>query len=192
MEAMFKTWKEPVPGSMEPTPVFQPEATKAIDAALLKFKAATAQPQRPPPGQPPRPMPLDYRNTPTPPQNFPRYGTPQQQPQQYQNGYPSHQVSMSPSNSYTSLTLKSLRLNHILKRRHQRTKTSRDRYLLRLVNPSNLRMTLASCKRTSATSSCILNPSSPRILSTKALNNVSKLCSTFKTLSRTSSSLQKL
>ena len=92
MEAMFKTWKEPVPGSMEPTPVFSTEATRSIDNALLKFKTATMQSQRPPQGQPARPMPVDYRNTPTPPQNFSRYATPQQQPQQYQNGYPSQQV----------------------------------------------------------------------------------------------------
>jgi len=92
MEAMLKTWKEPVPGSMEPTPVFPPDTTRVIENALIKAKTAALGTQRPPLA---RPVSAAIRNTPTPPQNYPRYGTPQYQGQSHQNGFTSHQVRSS-------------------------------------------------------------------------------------------------
>ena len=83
MDGMLKTWKEPVPGSMDPTPVFPLETTRVIENALIK--ARTAALQRQPPAMPPRPASAKYRNTPTPPQQYSRYGLPAQQ--YHQNGY---------------------------------------------------------------------------------------------------------
>lgn len=60
MEAMLKTWKEPVPGSMDPRPVFPPDTVRPIENALMKAKTAVLQNQR-------YAQPV-YRNTPTPPQ----------------------------------------------------------------------------------------------------------------------------
>ena len=72
---------------MDPTPVFPQEVTQKLDESLIKARAAT---QRYPP-------PLQaQRNTSTPPQNMPRYATPQQPPQQYQKGYSSHQPTPPP------------------------------------------------------------------------------------------------
>lgn len=74
MEEMLKTWKEPVPGSIESRPVFPVDTTRPIETALIKYRTATLQAQhaqqqsmlRPRPG-----MPVmgtgDYRQTPTPP-----------------------------------------------------------------------------------------------------------------------------
>ncbi|GAB7345384.1 hypothetical protein MBLNU457_3728t1 [Dothideomycetes sp. NU457] len=94
MEALFKTWKQPIAGSTDPTPVFPPEITQKLDESLIRAKAATQK--YPPPLQAQRPMPQDYRNTPTPTQNIGRYATPQQPPQQYQNGHASHQPTPPP------------------------------------------------------------------------------------------------
>ncbi|KAF2154736.1 hypothetical protein K461DRAFT_291655 [Myriangium duriaei CBS 260.36] len=87
MESMLRTWKEPVPGSMEPTPVFPPDTTRVIENALSKAKAIlqTRQPA------PPRPISSTFRNTPTPPQQAPRYGGPPQQ-----QGYPPQQTTPLP------------------------------------------------------------------------------------------------
>lgn len=99
MDAMLKTWKEPVPGSSDPTPVFGPETTRPIENALIKFRTVAVQQQQQqsrgrgtPLGLPQRPISSTFRNTPTPPQNGSRYPPP---PGQYvhQNGYPSQQVS---------------------------------------------------------------------------------------------------
>lgn len=61
MDNLLKTWKEPVPGSVDPRPVFPPETVRPIENALIKAKTAALQTHRhvlPQPG---------YRNTPTPP-----------------------------------------------------------------------------------------------------------------------------
>ncbi|KAK7977556.1 hypothetical protein PG988_005046 [Apiospora saccharicola] len=77
MDEMLKTWKEPIPGSIDTRPVFPPDVTRPIENALIKARtsAMAAQQQhyrneqqllgrgRPMPQQPPVP----YRNTPTPP-----------------------------------------------------------------------------------------------------------------------------
>ncbi|KAH0378783.1 hypothetical protein KCU92_g8523, partial [Aureobasidium melanogenum] len=92
MEAMLKTWKEPVPGSMDPRPVFPAEVTRTIENALIKARTAAVQLQtrnRTPLGIPGRPMSTTYRNTPTPPHHASQFQPPPQDP--YQNGYRSQQ-----------------------------------------------------------------------------------------------------
>lgn len=73
MEGMLKTWKEPVPGSMDTRPVFPPEVVRPIENALIKAKTAALQHQRLPQA--------GYKNTPTPPQMNGQFAPP---PGQYQ------------------------------------------------------------------------------------------------------------
>jgi len=99
MEAMLKTWKEPIPGSMENRPVFPIDVVKPIENALIKARTIFLQQQqeqarlRPMHALPPRPMSAqqDWARTGTPPQNQqlfapppqfdPRYGNPAAKPQ---------------------------------------------------------------------------------------------------------------
>ena len=78
MDEMLKTWKEPVPGSMDTRPVFPPDVTRPIENALIKAKTSFVQAHqermrsqqelmnRGRPGVSPAP----YRDTPTPPNAF--------------------------------------------------------------------------------------------------------------------------
>ena len=43
---MLKTWKEPVPGSMDTRPVFPPEVTRPIENALIRAKTSYLQESR--------------------------------------------------------------------------------------------------------------------------------------------------
>jgi pre-mRNA cleavage complex 2 protein Pcf11 len=43
MDEMLKTWREPVPGSIDRRPVFPPEVTGQIDTALLKARTSALQ-----------------------------------------------------------------------------------------------------------------------------------------------------
>lgn len=45
MEEMLRTWKDPVPGSMDTRPVFPPETVRPIENALMRARAA-AVPQK--------------------------------------------------------------------------------------------------------------------------------------------------
>jgi pre-mRNA cleavage complex 2 protein Pcf11 len=95
---MLKTWKEPVPGSMDPRPVFPAEVTRTIENALIKARTAAVQLQtrnRTPLNMPGRPMSTSYRNTPTPPHNASQFQPPPQDA--YQNGFRSQQVSINTS-----------------------------------------------------------------------------------------------
>jgi pre-mRNA cleavage complex 2 protein Pcf11 len=83
MEGLLKTWKQPVPESMDARPVFQPEVTRDIENALIKFRTVAVQQQalsQRPGSQhsmPARPMPnMPWGNTPTPPQNVGRFTAP--------------------------------------------------------------------------------------------------------------------
>ena len=71
MEGMLKTWKEPIPGSMDPRPVFPIDTVRPIENALIKAKTAALQNTRQVQQQP------DYRNTPTPPQFNGQFSAPQ-------------------------------------------------------------------------------------------------------------------
>ena len=56
MDNLLKTWKEPVPGSMDHRPVFSPDIVRPIENALIQWKTAVLQKQR-----------QTQPNTPTPP-----------------------------------------------------------------------------------------------------------------------------
>ncbi len=43
MEEMLKTWREPVPGSVDPRPVFPPEIARPIESALVQARNAAMQ-----------------------------------------------------------------------------------------------------------------------------------------------------
>jgi pre-mRNA cleavage complex 2 protein Pcf11 len=78
MEEMLKTWKEPVPGSIDTRPVFPVEVTRPIENALIKARTSAlqahqeyARSQQQPMGRGrPGMAPDPYRNTPTPPNAF--------------------------------------------------------------------------------------------------------------------------
>ncbi|KAI1340113.1 hypothetical protein F5Y15DRAFT_407039 [Xylariaceae sp. FL0016] len=67
MEEMLKTWKEPVPGSIDTRPVFPPDVVRPIENALLKVRNTAVDMRSQQYGRG-RPMPgVPYRETPTPP-----------------------------------------------------------------------------------------------------------------------------
>ena len=78
LDEMLKTWKEPVPGSQETSPVFPHDTTRQIETALLKARTTALQLQQQNQFRAPqeltargRPIPTpntQWRNTPTPPQ----------------------------------------------------------------------------------------------------------------------------
>ena len=79
MEGLLRTWKLPIPESMDSRPVFSPDVTSDIDKALDKMKSVQAQmqSQRPVHALPARPaVNAAWRHTPTPPQNGAHYGAP--------------------------------------------------------------------------------------------------------------------
>ncbi|KAH8677400.1 hypothetical protein BX600DRAFT_506443 [Xylariales sp. PMI_506] len=116
MDEMLKTWKEPIPGSIDTRPVFPPDVTRPIETALFQARESGAQRsqqfanQRRPMAQG---MPL--RDTPTPPGARPlaqvngypgglpvptTAGAPYGQPTQpTTTQYPYHQTQPAPSRS---------------------------------------------------------------------------------------------
>ncbi|ROW06434.1 hypothetical protein VMCG_04306 [Cytospora schulzeri] len=82
MEEMLKTWKEPVPGSIDKNPVFPADVVRPIENALIKARTSALQAQQEQmrsqsqlfnrggrPGAP-------YRQTPTPPNARPPFNQP--------------------------------------------------------------------------------------------------------------------
>lgn len=74
LDEMLKTWKEPVPGSLDTRPVFPPDVTRNIESALIKARTAALQQQQA------RGTPTGWINSPTqgmlrPPSNGQGYGT---------------------------------------------------------------------------------------------------------------------
>ncbi|KAI2642077.1 hypothetical protein GGS21DRAFT_289345 [Xylaria nigripes] len=110
LEEMLKTWKEPVPGSIDTRPVFPPEVVRPIENALIKVRTTTLQQDQERMrnqqqlygrGRPVQGVP--YRETPTPPgaripssvHTYP----PQQSSIQHTNGNPyTHQAQPSLNN----------------------------------------------------------------------------------------------
>lgn len=45
LDEMLKTWKEPVPGSLDTRPVFPADTTREIESALIKARTAALQQQ---------------------------------------------------------------------------------------------------------------------------------------------------
>lgn len=80
LEEMLQTWKEPVPGSIDSTPVFPPDVIRPIENALLKARTSALQAhqeqvRRQVGSRGARPPGPGYRATPTPPnarQPFPQ------------------------------------------------------------------------------------------------------------------------
>lgn len=78
LDEMLKTWKEPVPGSLDTRPVFPPDITRNIESALIKARTAALQQQQSR-VQPEilnrargSATPTGWINTSTPPQGTPR------------------------------------------------------------------------------------------------------------------------
>jgi pre-mRNA cleavage complex 2 protein Pcf11 len=46
LDEMLKTWKEPVPGSLDPRPVFSADVTRPIETALIKARTQALQAQQ--------------------------------------------------------------------------------------------------------------------------------------------------
>jgi len=75
MEEMLKTWKEPVPGSIDTRPVFLPEVTRPIENALIKARTSAIQAHQEYARTQQQPLnrgraglsSTPYRDTPTPP-----------------------------------------------------------------------------------------------------------------------------
>ncbi len=98
LDEMLKTWKEPVPGSLDLRPVFPVETTRPIENALIKARTLAVQQQQQQARSQQdllsrnRPAPSTstaWRNTPTPPQSNGRQPVPAAQgyaPQNLPNG----------------------------------------------------------------------------------------------------------
>ncbi|KAI1460861.1 hypothetical protein F4805DRAFT_415867 [Annulohypoxylon moriforme] len=122
MDEMLRTWKEPVPGSLDTRPVFPLDVTRPIENALIKARTTALQTQREyARGQQQlfgrgRPMNqgMPYRDTPTPPgvqlppqvNGYPTHspvpttnGSSYPHPAQSSAGYPSHLSQPPPSRS---------------------------------------------------------------------------------------------
>lgn len=126
MESMLKTWKDPIPGSMEQKPVFPVDATRNIENALIRartsfeqqknqnflgsqWSSSHAMPSRPPfsaeqqwgnsPAPPSQFHPHQYPAPPQQPPYQPQYGAPPTDFQyaMQQPAYQNHQVSRSHS-----------------------------------------------------------------------------------------------
>lgn len=101
MEEMLKTWKEPVPGSIDTRPVFLPEVTRPIENALIKARTsaiqahqeyARSQQQQQPGKNRAVPSPVPFRNTATPPLQHPNMAGNQYPAPQYPTPYGAQQV----------------------------------------------------------------------------------------------------
>lgn len=101
MDEMLKTWKEPVPGSIDPRPVFPPEVVRPIENALIKARTNALQAQQEHArgqqqilgrGRPIPPQGTPHRDIPTPPTSRPHQANgvpyPGQPPTPITNGAP--------------------------------------------------------------------------------------------------------
>ncbi|KAK2607181.1 hypothetical protein N8I77_005881 [Diaporthe amygdali] len=84
MEEMLKTWKEPVPGSIDKNPVFPPDVVRPIENALIKARTSALQAHQEQMrtqhqlfGRGGRPVVAPHRNTPTPPNARQQFNQPQ-------------------------------------------------------------------------------------------------------------------
>lgn len=181
MEAIVKTWKEPVPGSMDPRPVFPHEVVQPIENALIKAKTVALQSGRPvqAPG---------YRNTPTPPQYGGHYAAPaapapaQSQPWQ---SYPNHQVTPSsalPGSPDHVLTAFRPNLIHSLPtlHSHRRRSNTSNTYMHRLRHSSNRSVTSKVSNVMSLASSPSAKCSSVGTHGTQSCKHSSRRCCSFK------------
>jgi pre-mRNA cleavage complex 2 protein Pcf11 len=99
LEEMLKTWKQPVPGSIDTRPVFPLDVVTPIETALMKAQASARQAQESLRGQQqylgrPRSA-LQARDTPTPPGTASHRGPPLPPNGVRAEAYPTHQVCHS-------------------------------------------------------------------------------------------------
>lgn len=121
MEEMLKTWKEPVPGSIDKNPVFPPDVVRPIENALIKARTSALQAHQEQMrtqhqlfGRGGRPVVAPHRNTPTPPNARQQFNQPQpphagingHRPESAlgQPAYPQHPVRMPTSMCSRALT----------------------------------------------------------------------------------------
>ncbi|KAJ5090390.1 mRNA cleavage factor complex component Pcf11 [Penicillium argentinense] len=71
LDEMLKTWKEPVPGSLDTRPVFPPEVTRNIESALIKARTAALERDRTVNRGRTGGTPTGWKNSPIPPQAMP-------------------------------------------------------------------------------------------------------------------------
>ncbi|KAJ5220892.1 uncharacterized protein N7469_009779 [Penicillium citrinum] len=102
LDEMLKTWKEPVPGSLETRPVFPPEITRTIENALIRARTAAIERERPQVNRPRGGTPIGRSNNSTPPQGMPRPLA-----QYPSNGRPLH-TPTPPQGQHPDRTLESL------------------------------------------------------------------------------------
>lgn len=92
MDDVLKTWKAPIPGAIDPRPVFPVEITKKIENALIQAKTAALRHDQNNPlvfaqKRPGSAVGLtQWRNTPTPPQHALQYAPPNPAQLQLQQG----------------------------------------------------------------------------------------------------------
>ncbi|KAI0843436.1 hypothetical protein F5Y06DRAFT_3903 [Hypoxylon sp. FL0890] len=104
MDEMLRTWKEPVPGSLDTRPVFPPDVIRPIENALIKHRTTTLQSQREHVRSQqqllgrgrPASQGMPYRETPTPPGVY--------QPPQTNGYYPQTSMPSTNGSSYTNPT----------------------------------------------------------------------------------------
>lgn len=113
LDEMLKTWKEPVPGSLDPRPVFPGDIIRPIENALIKARTAAVQQQQQQQVQTQREMmrtrPMatpnpHWRGTPTPPQTNGQYYPPPPQSFAQHNGPSAQYQVASTSINYGILT----------------------------------------------------------------------------------------
>lgn len=120
MEEMLKTWKEPVPGSIDKNPVFSPDVVRPIENALIKARTSALhahqeqmRTQHQLFGRGGRQV-APHRNTPTPPNARQQFNQPQPAPHAAINGhrpesalgqpsYPQHPVRNAPTRMLSRL-----------------------------------------------------------------------------------------
>ncbi|KAI9699285.1 MAG: hypothetical protein M1836_002895 [Candelina mexicana] len=117
LDEMLKTWKEPVPGSVDTRPVFPVEVTRPIENALIKARTAFVQQHHAKLQQERLNLsrhvatpPVGWRNTPTPPQAVTTYRPPPTTnsygPQHGNNGVPNnHSNHQAPPQQYPPVDL---------------------------------------------------------------------------------------
>ncbi|KAI2210215.1 mRNA 3' end processing factor [Ophidiomyces ophidiicola] len=102
LDEMLKTWKEPVPGSLDPRPVFPVELTRSIENALIKARTAALQQQQARQHQEFRgrnlgvATPPVWMRTSTPPQSAAPYAAGQAQTNGHSDPYKGRYAQSSP------------------------------------------------------------------------------------------------
>ncbi|EEQ90576.1 hypothetical protein RJZ56_007650 [Blastomyces dermatitidis] len=147
LDEMLKTWKEPVPGSLDTRPVFPVEITRSIENALIKARTAALQNQQARSqhdilgrnrGVTTPPTSTTWRNTPTPPQIPPRLTQSANQniPQQYPSNGHQHYPSAQPVQPYGQPFQESIDLSALHRDIESLIATARADFAINPLDPS--------------------------------------------------------